>query len=331
MKLQIFVCLVIGLCVIGCIDLSNHKQKNTETDVNFAKGNIVIDTIGPSIYLNEKQISNHQNFISPLVSDKWPKIQKAFPKWIGNFDTVKINNRVFYLAEGDILFTKDELLQRFNQRLAYQQPKMEQKEFVIIGYDYEKKDTIKWRKFPIKYSIDKKSFEDNGRSYDSIVARLSRATAQWHNICNVSFEYHPELDNKSPFPINKVDFLVINSNNTSSFVATSFSPDKEQSLHYLILYKNYWISIFDMTGVIRHEIGHILGFRHEQLFNSTLVPLSCKGDPKNDPDWLNLNRMDIGTYDKISLMHYYCPPSSGNLKFSFSSNDSLSYKLIFPK
>ena len=52
-----------------------------------------------------------------------------------------------------------------------------------------------------------------------------------------------------------------------------------------------------LTGVLRHELGHILGFRHEHIRPEAAAP-ECS----ENPNWRALT-----TYDSASVMHYiYC-------------------------
>jgi len=49
--------------------------------------------------------------------------------------------------------------------------------------------------------------------------------------------------------------------------------------------------------VLRHELGHVLGWRHEQIRSE--APAIC-------PDEDTANTVDLTQYDPQSVMHYFC-------------------------
>lgn len=262
------------------------------------------------------------------------KIDKAdstlFARLQKYIDTVVIHGKTYYLIEGDLLVTQEELAYKIMERKIYTKLAIRGFQETVIGYNVTTQDTIKWKHFPIRYAIDKASFVAANANYDSIRQRMNRAATQWEKVCNVRFVYDNQWDNRGSDALAKVDFIVTCAPQSQpSFVATAFFPNDPTEKHYLTIYEKYWTSPYDATGIFRHEIGHILGFKHEHAYNSRAVPISCRGDTLHNPEWMDPNKLKIGTYDKISLMHYYCG-GAGNLAFTFSHFDTIAYKSIYP-
>jgi hypothetical protein len=88
-------------------------------------------------------------------------------------------------------------------------------------------------------------------------------------------------------------------------------------------------SLFDPVGVIRHELGHVLGFRHEHI----------RVEAQEGMNWWERSRMEqwvtggIGAdaltdYDSQSVMHYPLN-GRGTLDFQLSNADKAGFKTLY--
>ena len=68
--------------------------------------------------------------------------------------------------------------------------------------------------------------------------------------------------------------------------------------------------------MFRHEIGHILGYRHEHIRPEA----GCWGETGA---WKQLT-----TYDAYSVMHYYCG-NGGTISLTLSPNDKAGHALKY--
>ena len=75
-------------------------------------------------------------------------------------------------------------------------------------------------------------------------------------------------------------------------------PEVEVTRRRLLVFPEYWKSPYHKVGVLRHELGHILGFRHEHIRSG--APPSC---PDDEAAW---GAVPITEYDPRSVMHYFC-------------------------
>ena len=81
------------------------------------------------------------------------------------------------------------------------------------------------------------------------------------------------------------------------FIAAAFFPNNPKDRRQLIVDPSYYTTTFDSVGVFRHELGHVLGFRHEHIRSE--APPTCPNEPLFDAK-------NLGKYDPQSVMHYFC-------------------------
>ncbi|WP_143011411.1 zinc metalloprotease [Chitinophaga filiformis] len=195
---------------------------------------------------------------------------------------------------------------------------------VIIGYDERNADTIKWKKFPIRFCIDKKSFLPVSNGYEIIKNAITVASRDWGNLCKVKFDYLPAFDER-PATGENIDFVIeYQPSGSSRFVASAFYPDSPKSNRLLRIYSGYWNGLHDKAGVLRHELGHILGFKHEHSSKMNLVPLQCR--LKYGEEYFPA--LPITVYDSFSVMHYFCG-GAGTHSMLFSKRDTAGFRLVY--
>lgn len=65
----------------------------------------------------------------------------------------------------------------------------------------------------------------------------------------------------------------------------------------MLIDPSYFTTSFDQVGVLRHELGHVIGLRHEHIRS---------GAPPECPDESTVNTFPFTAYDPKSVMHYFC-------------------------
>jgi hypothetical protein len=256
------------------------------------------------------------------------------------FDTIRIAKSTYFLYQGDLLLTKQELVKKLLdnfskksiQDVLYDQKESGIKEEaeqldLITGYDMATHDTIKWERFPIKYCIDKTSFNIVSGGYDSVKRNFLEATAEWEKLCKVKFIYVEGADRYNSSLRATVDFVVTYiPYNIKGFIATSFFPNDPIEKRKLYVFLKYWLTGYDKIGIFRHEIGHILGFKHEHSSQSEQVPDDCRYYYPELPG----NGLPLTYYDKLSVMHYFCG-DAGTRMMNFSRLDTFGTQTIYGK
>ena len=138
-----------------------------------------------------------------------------------------------------------------------------------------------------------KSFGDR---YQTVVVAMSVATKAWENSSDVSYKHIATLDGNCNATTSGVVFDVRPVNVSGEYFARAFLPHQPRvERNILIDESSFNLNPDDklqLTGILRHELGHTLGFRHEDTRQEA-------GKCFEDKDWLPLT-----SYDALSVMHY---------------------------
>lgn len=83
-------------------------------------------------------------------------------------------------------------------------------------------------------------------------------------------------------------------------------------------------SEYDPVGVLRHELGHVLGFRHEHIRPEA---------PQQIEAWSigSMGAAELTKYDPKSLMHYPMTPGFGTKDFRITPRDHEGLALLYRK
>lgn len=86
---------------------------------------------------------------------------------------------------------------------------------------------------------------------------------------------------------------------------------------------------FDAVGVIRHELGHVLGFRHEHIRKEAQVGMT-PGQKSKMEKWVTggIGGDALTDYDSQSVMHYPLN-GRGTLDFKLSDADKAGFKKLY--
>jgi len=133
--------------------------------------------------------------------------------------------------------------------------------------------------------------------YEEIVANMQLATEAWEVTCGVKFEYVPGLDSNVSMRPAGVVFPVRYIGAGGAFIAASFFPNDLPTRRRMLIDPSYFATTFDHVGVLRHELGHVIGCRHEHIRSG--APAIC---PHED----TTGTINLTDYDPQSVMHYFC-------------------------
>jgi len=144
----------------------------------------------------------------------------------------------------------------------------------------------------LTYCIKKSSF---GANYSKVVSAMKSAAAAWEATAGVNFIHVIKYDtNCTPSQSNVLfDVSMVRE---QPYLARAFAPSTTRSAHTLRINTSAFAnqSPLTLTGILRHELGHVLGFRHEHIRKK-----QSDKDCVEDKSWRGVTE-----YDAYSVMHY---------------------------
>lgn len=171
----------------------------------------------------------------------------------------------------------------------------------------------------VTYAIDKAGF--SASEYDEVVLKLGAATARWQSACiscGIRFEHQVDLDEKRPEPSRSLYMVVRRVRTRGEFFALAFFPGADVSDHYLNIDGSFFTQKwYDRTGLLRHEIGHVLGYRHEDAGGTPKCQREAGG-------W-----KDLTPYDSLSVMHRLCYSGPGIRSLELSDVDIEGHRIAY--
>jgi predicted Zn-dependent protease len=240
----------------------------------------------------------------------------------------------YYIVDGDIRMTEPEIRQMVRDRqsalkgVAPWPDSAKQGELIVITENGVPTCYRSAAERRLTYAIDKASFAaaPDQNAFETIRQELQAATADWENACpECGIRFEPET-NTSPRQ-GDVNFIVRYVGDRGSLIASAFFPKDVPSKRYVDIALGYYTAGYDRVGVLRHELGHVLGYRHEHVRPE--IPFQCVFE-REDRRWTQISDTK---YDKFSVMHYPCVVQgqllAGSSNFVLTSEDKAAHKKFY--
>lgn len=150
-----------------------------------------------------------------------------------------------------------------------------------------------------------------GARQAAVIEQMTGATGEWEKVAAVDFVHDASQDSSCGPSNANVIFDVRPVNVDGEYLARAFFPnDPRASRNVLIDDSSFGLPSSEklqLVGILRHELGHTLGFRHEHTRPES-------GKCFEDNDWRPLT-----SYDAFSVMHY--PQCNGKGDWSLILTD----------
>lgn len=252
-------------------------------------------------------VANIEQFLEVL-----PKVETGFgPK------------QTLYVVEGDMVLDKEGVERYLLQKSGEGQDTLDNPELIV---HVEGGQLARWAPDDrdINFAVVRTTFPSE-ESYQQVINDMNAAADDWEKVCTdcgIDLKHLPEHDGittweefleiaatKSPF------FVVVFNSDPNGPIASAFFPTSQQEEQVLMVFPEYFAlgeSGYSGQGVLRHELGHVLGYRHEHTRG---VP----GCGFEDNSWY-----PVTPYDPHSVMHYYCG-GAGTTHLELSDLDRLGH------
>jgi hypothetical protein len=201
-----------------------------------------------------------------------------------------------WIVEGDVALREDQIAGYVAERVALA-------ERIASGAPVQKEGLLaieaggkilRWSHGKtLDYCVWRPSFASDDE-HASVVHAMALACDDWESICGVKFRHRADKD-ESP-PLDDVLFPVVHGG-AHNLLALAFFPDQRKASERIVwVFDDLFRSpVYRPANVLRHELGHVLGFRHEHI--------RPEAPGFFHPEDLQ-HTAPLTPYDSKSVMHY---------------------------
>ena len=232
--------------------------------------------------------ADYQNVLGNLDDEQ------AFQSFLDKLPRVETGGaikRTYYVLDGDMRLTRNGVRAYFRQYVEdTKRPANGMLRAGEFGVELNVMTDdagvmVKWPvgQRTLTYAVNRASFPST-EEYDFIVQALPEAVSAWTEACGcaLTITHKPEFD-ATP-DLSRVTFIVEFEPDEQRYLALGFYPSDPADQRYLYIMESYFTNTtYDKLGMLRHELGHILGYRHAHIGR---VP-GCEYYEETDTHWKN--------------------------------------------
>jgi hypothetical protein len=276
-----------------------------------------------------------------LAALKSPDDDTLLDAYLATLPKVKspLSGGDLFVLEGDMLQTRNEVraLLRWkthkDKTLPNKVRSASDPTELIVNLDLNGDPTF-WQAEPgsarrvLRYAVARSTFPSEAL-YKQVVEDMKNAAGDWVAACpecGISFEHVTAEDGIETLPAfqmlaqeDKLRFLVFHGDAGGEFIAAAFFPNDAIDRRLVQIDPSYFRlegSGYDGRGVLRHELGHVLGYRHEHI-------RAEDGCRREDNQWKAFTQ-----YDSKSVMHYLCG-GGGTRALTISDCDAQGHRKVY--
>lgn len=222
-----------------------------------------------------------------------------------------------FVVDGDVLVEDEPALRRFYEALRAP-GRLEQQSPLTLAAT-RARDTLYWSKTEAK-SLSYCVSPAFGGFKGEVLSSLEAAARDWEQAANIRFRHATAEDGRCSASNPRVLFNVEPVNVSGRYLARAFFPATSRASRNLKVDRSALgrRQQPNLTGIFRHELGHVLGFRHEHTRPEARACFE-------DRNWVALTR-----YDPLSVMHYPQCNGGGNSDLKLSPLDVAGARKVYP-
>jgi serine protease len=256
--------------------------------------------IGPDFKAATQPVANDEAGVEKQQAERKQTFEKLRAQWQGKtFEAfaASVYKEPFqdgkYIVSGDIAVADEkhlrELFERNIQGTDDAAAEGDERLIVVAGANGT------WnagRKKELTYCVSK----DFGERYPRVIEDMRAAAAAWESVADVKFKHVDQQDTTCTANNTAVLFDVRPYDSGGRYLARAFFPNERRATSNVLIDPSSFArpsnDNLQLLGILRHELGHTLGWRHEHTRPEAGVCFE-------DDDWVPMTN-----YDHLSVMHY---------------------------
>lgn len=256
-----------------------------------------------------------------LAADANPLDTAAVDKMLDGLPQVMFDDdgtpRRFYVWEGDMLLDRSDIEATLFARRARHAP-VRNGELLLQLRPDGRPGVWQRGNRTLTYAVDCSTFVSAQQCALTDLA-FAAAVRDWQNACaNCGVRFRKVAATAAIRPSDGAGprFVVRYDAAAYDYLAIAFFANDPAYKRYVGVGPGYFTTTFSRPGILRHELGHVLGYRHEH----NRAPSGCYHEDNN---WIALT-----AYAPNSVMHYYCG-GAGTKQLLLTASDKAGHRIAY--